>query len=435
MSTFNPGDKVILRGGKIAVINSLLGQGGQGAVYDVTVNNQHFALKWYLPSYLKNINQKSFYKNLCENQMAGSPSSQFLWMLDVSEYKKDSFGYLMDLRPANYTSFTSILNAKTRVKSVKIQLKIAQNICRAFQTLHREGYSYQDINDGNFFVDANTGDVLICDNDNVAPYGTWMGMAGKDRYMAPEVVLGTKHAGMESDLFSMAVVLYMLLFISHPLEGRNVHSCPCLTTKFMKKFYAEQPVFVYDPHNDTNRPVKGIDNNIITLWPLYPQKLKDLFTRSFTSGLKDAAYRVRENEWIECFEEMINNLVICPVCGGEQFYERRLDGKNTFICEDCKSEIRKPFILIDKAKTKNLFVGIELTEKNTAGKASNTISGRIIESMKHPGLWGIINLSDESWSAILSNGKTVIAGKNEIIPLYANSIVNFSSNKTVEIVI
>ena len=434
MAIFNNGEKVTLRGGKTAIINKLLGQGGQGAVYDVTVDGKHYALKWYLPNYLKHINQKEFYNNLCENQTSGSPSSQFLWMLDVSEYKRDSFGYLMELRPDNYSSFTSILNAQKRIKSVKVQLKAAYNICEAFQTLHRAGYSYQDINDGNFFVDVNTGDVLICDNDNVAPYGTWMGMAGKDRYMAPEVVLGTKHAGMESDLFSMAVVLYMLFFISHPLEGRSVHACPCLTTKFMKKFYAEQPVFVYDPQNDSNRPVRGIDNNIITLWPLYPQKLKDLFTRSFTSGLTDAAYRVRENEWIDCFEELMDNLVTCPVCGGEQFYERKLDGKMTFICEDCKSEIRKPFVLLDKTKTKNLFLGVELTERNVSGIISDKIVGRVVESKKHPGLWGIQNLSDETWNATLSNGKTVSAGRDGIIPLFTNSIINFS-NKAVEVAI
>lgn len=37
--------------------------------------------------------------------------------------------------------------------------------------LHRHGYSYQDLNDGNFFINPESGDVLICDNDNVMPQG------------------------------------------------------------------------------------------------------------------------------------------------------------------------------------------------------------------------------------------------------------------------
>lgn len=33
---------------------------------------------------------------------------------------------------------------------------------------------------------------MICDNDNVAPYGENLGIAGKCRYMAPEVVIGKR---------------------------------------------------------------------------------------------------------------------------------------------------------------------------------------------------------------------------------------------------
>jgi hypothetical protein len=33
------------------------------------------------------------------------------------------------------------------------------------------GYSYRDISFGNLFFDPDTGDVLICDNDNVSANG------------------------------------------------------------------------------------------------------------------------------------------------------------------------------------------------------------------------------------------------------------------------
>ena len=58
--------------------------------------------------------------------------------------------------------------------------------------------------------------MLICDNDNVAPYGDNLGIAGKCRYMAPEVVLGKKRPDLHTDRFSLAVVLYLLLFLNHP---------------------------------------------------------------------------------------------------------------------------------------------------------------------------------------------------------------------------
>ena len=38
-------------------------------------------------------------------------------------------------------------------------------------------------------IHPETGDVLICDNDNVAPEGVTSGILGKARYMAPELSL------------------------------------------------------------------------------------------------------------------------------------------------------------------------------------------------------------------------------------------------------
>lgn len=422
MEGFKKGAIITLNDGKTVKVNKELGKGGQGIVYDVSLDNKHYALKWYLPEYLKSINQKEFYDNLRANQETGAPSNQFLWPLSISTYTKDSFGYLMELRPSRYIDFTSILNVKKRFKNVKTQLTAARNISIAFQSLHKRGYSYQDINDGNFFIDINNGDVLVCDNDNVAPYGTWMGMAGKDRYMAPEVVLREKHAGMESDLFSLAVIIFMILFNSHPLEGKQVHECPCLTANYIKKFYAENPVFIFDPNNDQNRPVIGIDNNVLVLWPYYDQKIKDLFIRSFTKGLKESGYRVRENEWIACLDEIINSILICPHCGGEHFYVPGNDDKLTYYCEDCKNSIRKPFYFTDVQS----IVLLHPQKKLILG---NELIGEIVESTKHKGLWGIKNKSANTIVLSIDNGNQYLAKKDEIIPLFANGELIINSKK------
>jgi hypothetical protein len=37
------------------------------------------------------------------------------------------------------------------------------NIVNAFRQLHRAGKSYQDLNDGAFFINVANGDVLVCD--------------------------------------------------------------------------------------------------------------------------------------------------------------------------------------------------------------------------------------------------------------------------------
>lgn len=55
---FSNGEIVSLLDGRKVKIIKLLGQGGQGAVYDVVEKDKHYALKWYLPEYLKQIDQK-----------------------------------------------------------------------------------------------------------------------------------------------------------------------------------------------------------------------------------------------------------------------------------------------------------------------------------------------------------------------------------------
>ena len=80
MNSFKKNQEIVLKNGEKVIVNKLLGQGGQGAVYEVTKGGKKYALKWYLPEYLRRIDQKKFYDNLCANQQAGSPSNNFLWM-------------------------------------------------------------------------------------------------------------------------------------------------------------------------------------------------------------------------------------------------------------------------------------------------------------------------------------------------------------------
>ena len=137
-----------------------LGEGGQGAVYRVEYNGREYALKWFFPGVLKR--PEEFLRNLKQNISDGAPTRSFLWPLFVTEETEGSFGYLMELRPEKYVSFTDILNAKERIVKHSARTNAALTIVESFIALHRQGKSYQDLNDGNFFVDPSNGDVLIC---------------------------------------------------------------------------------------------------------------------------------------------------------------------------------------------------------------------------------------------------------------------------------
>jgi serine/threonine protein kinase len=194
MNEFKQGEKIPLKTGGQATVKKKLGEGGQGAVYLVNYNSKDFALKWYT----KRPTDK-FLKNLDNNIKKGSPNDAFLWPEILTNDFQDSFGYLMTLRPPEYKDFSEFLLAKVRFGSVAAMLSAAIQICEGFEKLHRIGYSYQDLNDGNFFINPQTGKVLICDNDNVSEAGYNSGIIGKARYMAPEVVMGNRQPDKWTD--------------------------------------------------------------------------------------------------------------------------------------------------------------------------------------------------------------------------------------------
>jgi len=192
-------------------------------------------------------------------------------------------------------------------------------IIDGFAKLHRDGYSYQDLNDGNFFINTKTGDVLICDNDNVSEEGYDSGIKGKARYMAPEVVTGVKKPGKYTDRFSLAVVLFLLWVRNHPLEGRAAFPV-CMDAEHDKKIYGTEPVFIFDPDNASNRPVQGLNKGAILNWPLLPEYLRECFVKAFSKVAltEEPSRRIIEQDWLPIFIRMRSEIYKCS-CGEVYF--------------------------------------------------------------------------------------------------------------------
>ena len=180
------GDRVPLELGGEAEITQLLGQGGQGAVYRASYRGRDYALKMYFTKKLKNPAMfRENLQHLCED---GSSSPAFVMPLMMTADTSEGFGFLMELIPPEYAPFSDILNARVKFSGLYSIVNAAIKITSAFRELHNSGRSYQDLNDGGFFIRPTDGDVLICDCDNIAPYGENLGIAGKPGYMAPEIV-------------------------------------------------------------------------------------------------------------------------------------------------------------------------------------------------------------------------------------------------------
>lgn len=426
------GDTLKIISGGEATVESELGSGGQGIVYKVSYYNKEYALKWYYKP-----GKPEFYNNLKHNVDQGSPSPLFLWPLFLTEKDKDGcYGYLMELRPSEYKEFGDFLLAKVQFASVEAMVEAGINICIGFRKLHGQGYSYQDLNDGNFFINPANGNILICDNDNVAPYGTNTGILGKCRYMAPEVVTRKSEPNAQSDRFSLAVILFLLLFNNHPLEGEQVAKCACMTEKNEKVFYGTRPVFIYDPKDTNNRPVPGIHVNVLNYWKQFPDNVRQVFTEQFShEALHNPGIRITEKEWLtELLLPLRHSLIRCPHCGREIF--ARITDQPTFTCEDCGHTSTRPPLLqsgnfkVVPCPNKKIYQYI--TDRGQP--KLHACTGIIVESKKTPGLYGMRNLTSNTWILTTKSGKTRSIEPQQAAPLLVGNMISFGNGTTAHVI-
>lgn len=254
------GQFLFCKGLDIIKVESFLGSGGQGEVYQVSCNKEAMALKWYYPNHGTPA-QARLIDRLCE---IGPPNEFFLWPTHrITDRNIKGFGYLMPLRPSHYRSIVDLM--KRRVDpSFRALFLASLNMVDSFKRLHDKGLCYRDISFGNVFFDPLTGDVRICDNDNIAhESGTDSGVLGTPRFMAPEVVVGSAAPNVASDLYSLSVLLFYLFFIHHPLEGKREAEIRCFDLPAMTKLYGTHPVFIFNPNDTSNRPVPKLHQNAL----------------------------------------------------------------------------------------------------------------------------------------------------------------------------
>ena len=439
------GTRIPMESGGEAIVGEKLGSGGQGIVYLATYKGQQYALKWYFSEKLNHPNE--FRTNLLKNIADGAPegSDKFLWPEYATTYYLmdegiETFGYLMPVAPSDYISFEYLyqgyhwkkpllkgrnaIKVYDRFETLEAQVTAAINIVKAFRSLHRVGKSYQDLNGGGFFIDPKTGNVLICDCDNVAPEGENFGVGGFPGYMAPEIVRGMAKPDVLTDRYSLAVVLFRLFFHADPLEGKRVLQSVVLTEGKELKFYGLDPVFIYDPVRDDNRPVRGVHENAIRLWPLYPDYLREAFTLAFTDGMKDPGARIIEKRWQELLVRLRSDIIHCPGCETVA-YTTLFQQEDHSVCS-CKNCGTKIYSMKIKDMVVPLYPGSKLYRCYTENEEDyETVTGEVVENKIKKGLFGIKNLSSHNWKTEMPDGTVREIGPGGGVPIWKNLKIDF----------
>ena len=433
---FNKNDHFEYKGQEITILD-VLGEGGQGEVYLVEYGKQKYAFKYY-----KEIPSCDFKYNLKNNIAKGSPSESFLWPKEYIEFDDDSCGYLMDLRPKNYVSFVSYLTGSNQFKNKRIMLNWCIELVKSFKLLHERGFSYQDLNDGSFFLEPDTGKLLICDNDNVTADKKNLGVLGKMRYMAPEIVRGDKDKSTNdrqmpdthSDRFSLAIILFLALCLGNPFEGECLKKYVIVDEKAEYEMFGSRPVYIYHNADLSNRPIRGYHTAVLKKYPLLPSYIKEAFHRTFVDGLKDRENgRTTELEWLKLLCKYRDELITCS-CGHEYIFGFS-EKKHNEHCPYCKNETRK-FCYLHIGKSKILLEPNKLLYEIHIDKCSpnyNLSIGKVIVNKNNPGLWGILLKLPNDVLIKDKNGQEKTIAKDGVIPIVSGLKIKFNDNAIGEI--
>lgn len=422
------GTVVNMKKGK-AIIKKKIGEGGQGTVYVAEYKGQKKALKMYHKDYLHKLaNIEKFYRNLENNIKMGSPSDAFLWPEDITNYSYNELGYIMELVPDDYENLGQFNLLNARFETLEARINAAINIVENFWKLHSKGYSYQDINNGNFFMNPKTGHVLICDNDNVCAAGYNSGIVGKTSYMAPKVVLGKKLPDKHTDRFSLAVILFMCLFISHPLEGKNVTKYGLMTPAREAICYGKSPIFIFDETDNSNRPVVGKHNNAIKLWPFYPRYIQELFLRAFDKAvMQEYKPNVLEKEWFHELIRLRSDIIRCNRCG-EEFFS---SSDSCLHCSMVNNSQRLYFRLNEFDAPITIggkFYNCYISDLGEASESNSQLTiGEIIPSKNNPHILGLKNNSKIVWQADFGKG-FIEYEPQKAIPLIAGAKIKIANS-------
>lgn len=408
-------------------VGRFLGGGGQGEVYQAEWAGTEVAVKWYFKAQATQQHRDALQRLVA----LGSPDDRFLWPIDiVSSPDKQGFGYIMPLREPHYRSIVDLMRRRAE-PSFHALCTTGFELANGFLQLHSKGFCYRDISFGNVFFDPETGAVRICDNDNVTINGSsHIGILGTPRFMAPEVVRGETLPSIGTDLYSLAVLLFYLLMVHHPLEGKRELAIKCLDLPAMNRLYGEKPLFIFDSEDHSNAPVPCYHDNALIFWQFYPQFIRNLFHQSFTDGLREPTRRVREGEWRAAMSQLRDSIVYCK-CGKEYFYcpdTMQAMGGKAGLCWDCNNEVHIPPFLQLGRRVVMLNHDTKLYPHHLDESCLYDFSvpqAQMNQNPNNPNIWGLRNLSQNIWQYTAADGIPRPVLPERSVPLSVGTRIDF----------
>jgi eukaryotic-like serine/threonine-protein kinase len=409
-----------------------LGEGTQGEVYLVEGPDGYQAVKWYKPEQATAEQRAAILYLVRTGPPFGAAGKRFIWPRDlVTRPGFAQFGYLMSR--IDTRRFAELGECWAHIKPVPnfaALCEISYQLANSYRALHLSGHCYRDISAGNLMFDPGTGNILICDNDNVGVNRQSRSQVwGTMEYMAPEIIRGETDPSTQTDLHSLAVLLFYLWIWHHPFHGEMEYRFHCWDIPAKKKVYGESPLFVFDPQNTSNSLPKDPDYTTAReRWEYCPQAIRETFIRAFTDGLHDPDRRVTEGEWQTLFSRMKDSIMACPYCHAENFSG---ENKNTLTCWHCHNPLLPPPAIIIQRPGGEvrlaLSQGTTIRRRHIASSSPQEDGSEIIGTVvPHPaiaGAAGIRNNTSAPWQCTFPDGNTTEVPPGRAVPLNPGTMI------------
>lgn len=235
--------ELLRRSGQSIRLGRKIGEGGEGAVYDVESAPNLAAKLYHQP-----LDEQRTFKI---TWMAGVRNSKLdglaAWPVDLL-LRRDGrpIGFLMP-KLGGYKDIHQLYSPKSRERDFpkadwRFLIHAALNTARAFAVIHETGCVIGDVNHGSVLVAGNAiVSIIDCDSFQVTVDGkNYLCQVGTEDFTPPEL-LGRPFDGVvrqaNHDNFGLAVMIFRLLFMGrHPFAGRPLGKGEMPLPKAMREF-------------------------------------------------------------------------------------------------------------------------------------------------------------------------------------------------------
>ena len=208
--------------GKYRVIREL-GKGATGAVFlaEDTFKHRNVAIKVMFPEVLKDAEDGELYRRMFLNEasLAGRlVHPHIVSIFDAVVEEGMSYIVMEYVEGGTLEKFCQPEN----LLGVQEVAEIIFKCVRALAFANTEGLIHRDVKPGNILHKSGT-DIKVADFGaalHVVSNKTQVAAVGSPLYMAPEIITGAK-ATVQSDIYAVGMVMYMLLAGRTPFEASN----------------------------------------------------------------------------------------------------------------------------------------------------------------------------------------------------------------------